>query len=226
MSRRQLRTAGSACGPRPGCGAGCTGRYWTSSAPEAIWTGRPRSSTPRRYELKGGLADRTESGRSWQERQQTACVVRGPGPAAGRRGVGGEHARQSGVQAAHPGHTRCPIPARTPSAAAGEDPCGQGLSLRRAPALAPQPEPHPTDRPPRHRVRRAARTAPLEDRAVDLLALRIPPPHRPVLAKRQPLPRLPRPRSSPHLLQEARETHHVRHPLRASVSTVLNWSAS
>lgn len=37
--------------------------------------------------------------------------------------------------------------------------------------------------------------------------------HRPVRAKGISLPRLPRPRSRPHLLQEARETRHVRHPL-------------
>ncbi|WP_353963494.1 transposase [Streptomyces sp. NBC_00102] len=43
--------------------------------------------------------------------------------------------------------------------------------------------------------------------------LRLPPPHRPVRTKRQPLPRLPRPRCSPNLLQETREAHHVRHPL-------------
>ncbi|MFD5559032.1 transposase [Streptomyces sp. NPDC127068] len=88
------------------------------------------------------------------------------------------------------------------------------VPLRGAPPLAPRPPSHREDRPSQYRVRRAARSAPLEDRAVHHLALRPPPPHRPVRTKGQPLPCLPRPRRSPDLLQETRETHHVRHPLR------------
>lgn len=70
-------------------------------------------------------------------------------------------------------------------------------------------------RGPRPRVRRAPRSAPLEDRkdrTADRLALRLPPPHRPIRTKGLAPPRLPRPGRRPDLLQEARETCHVRHP--------------
>ncbi|MEU2511665.1 transposase [Streptomyces syringium] len=65
----------------------------------------------------------------------------------------------------------------------------------------------------RHRARRTPRSAPLEDRTVDRLALRLPPPHRPIRTKGLALPRLPRPGRRPDLLQGTRETCHVRHPL-------------
>ncbi|MFE2219164.1 transposase [Streptomyces canus] len=46
-----------------------------------------------------------------------------------------------------------------------------------------------------------------------LLAVRLPPPHHPVRTKRQPPPRLPRPRRRPDLLQETCRTHHLRYRL-------------
>ncbi|MBV7249978.1 MULTISPECIES: transposase [Streptomyces] len=48
----------------------------------ARWTGRPRPSMPRRCGRKGGLADRSQSGRSRKAGQQTARAVRGPRAAA------------------------------------------------------------------------------------------------------------------------------------------------
>ncbi|MFC8765464.1 IS5 family transposase [Streptomyces sp. NPDC057193] len=48
-------------------------------APGANWIGPQRSSTPHPSVRKGGLADRTEPGRSRQEGQQAACAVRGSG---------------------------------------------------------------------------------------------------------------------------------------------------
>ncbi|MGW1786622.1 transposase [Streptomyces sp. NPDC002143] len=46
---------GSPRGPRPDCGAGCTGRCWTNLAPRVSWTGRPRSSMPCRCGQGGSL---------------------------------------------------------------------------------------------------------------------------------------------------------------------------
>ncbi|MFF7923579.1 transposase [Streptomyces mirabilis] len=90
--------------------------------------------------------------------------------------------------------------------------CLLGVLLRRTPGLAARARARRAHRAARHRVRRTPRSAPLEDRTVDRLALRLPPPHRPIRTKGLALPRLPRP-GPPELLQEARETCHVRQPL-------------
>ncbi|WP_405435243.1 transposase [Streptomyces avidinii] len=89
----------------------------------------------------------------------------------------------------------------------------QGVLLCRTPGLAARARARRAHRAARHRVRRPPRAVPLEDRTVDRLALRLPPPHRPIRTKGFALPRLPRPGRRPDLLPEARETCHVRHPL-------------
>ncbi|MPY57127.1 transposase [Streptomyces spongiae] len=107
------RIAASPYGPRPTCGVGCTGRCWTNSGPAASWTGPRRSSTRPPFTPKGGIADRAEPGRSRQEGPQAAHAVRCPGHPARRRRVRREHVRQPRPQAAHPRHTRRPVPPGT-----------------------------------------------------------------------------------------------------------------
>lgn len=104
-------------------------------------------------------------------------------------------------------------PAGDHGGAARQTPCGQGVLLRRTPQLAARAWARRAHRATRHRVRRTPWAAPLEDRAVDRLALRQPPPDHPIRTKGLALPRLPRPGRCPDLLQEARETCHVRRPL-------------
>lgn len=92
------------------------GRCWTNSGPGARWTGPRRSSTRPPFTPKRGIADRAEPGRSRQEEQQAARAVRCPGHPARRRRVPREHARQPRPQAAHPRHTRRPVPPGTTAA--------------------------------------------------------------------------------------------------------------
>lgn len=80
-----------------------------------------------RSRQNGGTADRAEPGRSRQEGQQAARAVRCPGHPARRRRVRREHARQPRPQAAHPRHTRRPVPPGTTAA-----PTRQTLAFLRA----------------------------------------------------------------------------------------------
>ncbi len=97
-------------------------------------------------------------------------------------------------------------PAGDHGGAGPSTPRGQGVLLRRTPHLAARAWARRAHRAARHRVRRTPRSAPLKDRAVDRLALRLPPPDHPIRTKGLALPRLPRPGRCPDLLQEGRET--------------------
>ena len=74
-----------------------------------------------------------DPGRSRQEGQRTARPVRRSRHPVGRRGVGGEPARQSGVQAPDPRNTGHRLPAWTAPTATGRDPGWQGVLRRRPP---------------------------------------------------------------------------------------------
>lgn len=106
-----------------------------------------------------------------------------------------------------------------------QTPRGQGVLLRRTPGLAAGARARRAHRAARHRVRRTPRLAPLEDRTVDRLALRLPSPHRPIRTTGLALPRLPRPGRRPDLLQEARETCHVRDPLSLGNCLIQGYAA-
>lgn len=178
---------------------------------------------------RGGL-DLGDRRRSLRSRQKGGSLT-GPNPVdRGKKGsklhvlsdaqgiplavaVSGANMHDSLALAAHPRHTRRPVPPGTTAAPTRQTPRGQGVLLRRTPGLAARARARRAHRAARHRVRRTPRSAPLEDRTVDRLALRLPPPHRPIRTKGLALPRLPRPGRRPDLLQEARETCHVRHPL-------------
>lgn len=131
----------------------------------------------------GGSLTGPHPGRSWQEGQQAARLVRCPGHPARRRRVGCEHARQPRLQAAHPWHPGRPVRPGAPTAPACQTSRGQGALLRRTPHLAARAWACRAHRAARHRVRRTPRPAPLEDRTVDRLALRLPPPEHPIRTK-------------------------------------------
>lgn len=162
-----------------------------------------------------GIGDEVESGRSRQEGHQAARVVRCPGHPTRRRRVRCEHARKSCLQAAHPRYPRRSVQPGTTTAPTCQTPCGQGVLLRRPPQLVARAWARRAHHAARHRVRRTPWSAPLEDRAVDRLALRLPPPDYPIRTKGLALPRLPRLGRCHDLLQNARETCHVRRPLRS-----------
>src|SRR5436305_607938 len=74
----------------------------------------------------------------------------------------------------------------------------------------------PTHRPARHRVQRTTGPLALEDRALDLLDLRLPASDHALRTQSPILRRVPLTRGEPHVLQTTRETHQMRHRLSVS----------
>ena len=179
----------------------------------ARWTGPRRSSTRPPCARKGGSLTGPNPVDRGKKGSKLHVLSDAQGIPLAVAVSGANTARQPALK---------PLIRGYPPSAPGADRAGAGRSRLRADKayysaehlrLAARAWARPAHRPSGHRVRRTPRSAPLEDRTVDLLALRLPPPDRPIRTKGRPLPRLPRPRRRPDLLQEARETHHVRHPL-------------
>jgi hypothetical protein len=103
--------------------------------------------------------------------------------------------------------------------------CSLGIQLRRASGLAAQAQDHPADRPSGRRIKRTSGPPPLEDRTDPGLAVRLPAPYRPLRTPRPPVQRLPRPRRRHYLLQEARQTIHMRHALIRQRQAVIATSS-
>lgn len=80
--------------------------------------------------LKGGL-DGPESCRPGQVRIEDPIDHRADGSVPVRRKLGGEPARQPGIDPPDEGHTTDPFPSRTAATWAGQAPRRQGLRLRR-----------------------------------------------------------------------------------------------
>lgn len=68
-----------------------TGKYSTTSAVPVNSTGRQRSWTRQASGQKGGITDRSESGRPRQERIEDPCLVRREWNPAGRRRISGQY---------------------------------------------------------------------------------------------------------------------------------------
>lgn len=102
---------------------------------------------------------------------------------------------------------------RTLSATPGQATRRQGLPLRRHPRLAASARHHTPHRLPGSRHLGATQPPPMEDRTQHRLALRLSQTDRQIRARGLPPCRLPRPRGSPDLLQEARQDIHMRHSL-------------
>lgn len=192
-------------GPRPACGVGCTGRCWTNSGPRARWSGARRSST------RPPFAPKCESvtGLNPVDRGKKCSKLHVPSDAQGiplAVAVSGANMHDSlalrplirglpAVRSRRGPRRRRPVKLLADKAYSPPNTwpgCASAGSSRASSGPASSPA--------------NVSVGTLEDRTVDRLALRLPPPHRPVRTKGRALPRLPRPGRRPDLLQEARET--------------------
>lgn len=103
---------GAPQGPRRRCGAQCTGRSWTNSAPRLSSTGRTRSSTPPWCGRKRTFADRPNPVGRGKQGSGLHRLGRASGHPAQRCHDRRQHAREPRPQAAGPRHTRHPLPTR------------------------------------------------------------------------------------------------------------------
>lgn len=180
-----------------------------SEAP-ASWTGRQRSWMRRASGQKGGISDRSQSGRPRQEGVEDPRPVRSRGNSAGRRRLGREHPRQHHAAPDGRGNSRGQVPPWTATTQTGSPARRQGVRLRRSPLLAARAPDRAADRSPRHRPQRSSRPAPVEDRTHPRLAHRLPKAHDPLRTTCRTLRRFPPACRGHHLFQE---TLHVRHAL-------------
>jgi transposase len=202
------RTAASASGPKPGCGDSGTTRSWTSSAAGASSTGSRAIVDGACVRVKKGIHDRSQPGVPRQARLEDPCPVRPRRAAARSRGLRCQHSRLARPQTAGDGDPRGPRrrkPAKLHADKAYDQPdlrCwvrDRGIKVRIA-----RKGIESKDKLGKHRW--------VIERTMCLVH-RIPPPHVALRTQSRTLPRLPHPRSQPHLLQETPQTHNMRQAL-------------
>ena len=168
-------TAASPPGFGPGCSTSCTAGSSIGSVPVGTWTGPPRSWTQRTCGRKGGLSDRSQPGRSRQERLEDPHPLRCRRHSPRHGGDLGEHPRQCHAAT----HGRCDsggaLTSRSAAPPTRSVAGGQGLRLSRTPPVAAGPGHRSADRPPRRRQQRTPRPLPVEDRTHPGLAERLSP---------------------------------------------------